>query len=331
MPRAIRALLVSNVGFTQSILLYSDEDMETLQKLLAQVKVFFDLRILKLGTTEITLWTLLYFLILLLLLFYFVGKIRKILVERVLTRSKLDAGARQAVGAITRYILLFVGFLIILQTVGINLTTLNVIAGAVGIGIGFGLQNIASNFISGLIILFERPIKVGDRIEVGNVVGDVIEIGARSTTVLTNDNIAIIVPNTKFISENVVNWKYTGEKIRFRVPVSVAYGSDVRLVEKLLLEIAKENPDVLDDPVPVVRFLEFGDNGLLFELRPWSTTLIHRQGRLVSALNFAIHDKFTERKIEFPFPQRDLHIRSGAIELKGMLPEKKLASEDQTI
>lgn len=302
--------------------------METLRNLFGQIKEFLDLRILKISGTEITVWTFFYFLILLLLLFYVAGKLKTLLVERILVRSRLDVGARQAVGAITRYIVLLVGFLIILQTVGINLTTLNVIAGAVGFGIGFGLQNIASNFISGLIILFERPIKVGDRIEVGKVIGDVIEIGARSTTVLTNDSIAIIVPNTKFIAENVVNWKYTGEKIRFRVPVSVAYGSDIRLVEKLLLDIAKENPDVLDNPAPVVRFLEFGDNGLLFELRPWSTTLIHRQGRLISALNFAIHDKFKEHQIEFPFPQHDLHIRSGAIELKGALPEKK--TEDQT-
>jgi small-conductance mechanosensitive channel len=204
----------------------------------------------------------------------------------------------------------------IFQTVGVNLTTFNVLAGAVGIGIGFGLQTVASNFISGLIILFERPIKVGDRIEVGNIIGDVIRIGARSSIVQTNDNIAIIVPNLKFITENVVNWKYTGEKIRFAIPVSVAYGSDARLVEKLLQEVARENPDVMKDPEPVVRFMEFGDNGLNFELRPWSTTLIHRRGRLVSGLNFAIYDKFTEHGIEFPFPQRDLHIRSGAIEIK---------------
>lgn len=303
--------------FISGLIIYRHKDMETLRNLFGQGKEFLDLRILKIGGTEITVCAFFYFLILLLLLFYVAGKLKTLLVERILVRSRLDAGARQAVGAITRYIVLLVGFLIILQTVGINLTTLNVIAGAVGFGIGFGLQNIASNFISGLIILFERPIKVGDRIELGKVIGDVIEIGARSTTVLTNDNIAIIVPNTKFIAENVVNWKYTGEKIRFRVPVSVAYGTDVRLVEKLLLDIAKENPDVLDNPAPVVRFLEFGDNGLLFELRPWSTTLIHRQGRLISALNFAIHDKFKEHQIEFPFPQRDLHIRSGA------LPEKR--------
>jgi small-conductance mechanosensitive channel len=149
--------------------------------------------------------------------------------------------------------LILVGILIILQTSGIDLTTLNILAGAVGIGIGFGLQNIANNFISGLIILFERPIKIGDRIEVGEVDGDVVEIGLRSTTVLTNDNIAIIIPNSKFISENVVNWSHNDSKVRFKIPVSVAYGSDVKLVEKLLLEVAEENADVFDYPP-----LEFG-------------------------------------------------------------------------
>jgi small-conductance mechanosensitive channel len=188
--------------------------------------------------------------------------------------------------------------------------------------VGFGLQNIAGNFISGLIILFERPIKLGDRIEVGAVEGDVVRIGSRSTTVVTNDNIAIIIPNSKFITENVVNWSHTGENVRFRIPVSVAYGSDVRRVEKVLLEVAAENPDVLREPAPAVRFAEFGDSGLAFELRAWTTALLHRRGKLVSDLNFAIYDKFKQHGIEIPFPQRDLHIRSGALEVKGSNPRQ---------
>jgi small-conductance mechanosensitive channel len=287
-----------------------------------QIKNILNFKILEIDQTVITPWTLIYLVLLLILLFYLAGKLRKWLVSRILTRSHLDLGAREAIGTVTRYVILLVGFLMIFQTVGINLTTLNVIAGAVGIGIGFGLQTIASNFISGLIILFERPIKIGDRIEVGNIIGDVIAIGARSSIVQTNDNITVIVPNLKFITENVVNWKYSGEKVRFAISVSVAYGSDARLVEKLLLEVAEENSDVLKDPAPVVRFMEFGDSGLIFELRPWSKTLIHRKGRLISSLNFAIYDKFTRHGIEFPFPQRDLHIRSGAIEIKRNSPRQ---------
>lgn len=296
--------------------------METLKKIPETLKNFLEIPIFKFGDTALTLWSFLYLIILVILLFYLTGKMRSWIVNRLLIKSKIDLGLRLAAGSIVRYFLIAIGLLVILQTVGIDLTTLNVLAGAVGLGVGFGLQNIANNFISGLIILFERPIKIGDRIEVGNVEGDVVKIGARSTTVVTNDNIAIIVPNSSFIAENVVNWSHTDAKVRFRIPASVAYGSDVRLVEKVLLEVAKENPDVLDDPPPAVRFMAFGDSSLDFELRVWSTTLMHRKGRLISALNFAIYEKFKEQHIEIPFPQRDLHVRSGAIEVKRVLPEQ---------
>ena len=290
--------------------------MESLQNWFGRMKSVLDFPILKLGETQITVWTIVCFIVLLIGLFYFAGKMRKVLVGRVLSRSRLDLGAQQAIGSITRYVVLLIGLLIILQTVGINLTTLNVVAGAVGIGIGFGLQNIASNFVSGLIILFERPIKIGDRIEVGGIEGQVISVGARSTTVVTNDNIAIIVPNSKVVTENVINWSYTDPTVRFKIPVSVGYGSDVRLVEKLLLEVAKESPDVLEDPEPGVRFLAFGSSGLNFELRAWSRSLVHRKGKLVSGLNFAIHDKFRQHQIEIPYPQLDLRIRDGRLEVK---------------
>jgi len=292
--------------------------MDVLIKIFEQIEKILDFSIMKLGNTQITFWLILYFLIQLFLLFYLAGKLRVFLSEKLLVHSKLDVGARQAVGTISRYVVLVLGFLVILQTVGLNLTTFNVIAGAVSVGIGFGLQNIASNFISGLIILFERPIKVGDRIEVGGVIGDVIAIAARSTTVLTNDNIAIIVPNSKFVTENVVNWQYTDEKLRFRIPISVSYSSNIEKVKSLLLEVAKENQQVLIDPLSSVRFLSFGDNGLNFELCVWSTTTSHRQGTLISELNFAIFSKFTDNAIEFPYPQRDLHIRSGVLEINNL-------------
>jgi len=287
-----------------------------ISQLFDRAKTIVNFPLLKLGEVEVTLLVLLQFLILLLVLVYAAGKLKRLLIERLLIRTKLDVGARQAVGSITRYIVLLVGLLIILQSIGINLTTLNVLAGAVGIGVGFGLQNIASNFISGLIILFERPIKIGDRIVVGDVEGDVTEIGARSTTVVTNNNIAIIVPNSNFISEPVVNWKYTDSKVRFEIPVGVSYGSDVRLVEKLLLEVARENPNVLNEPKPDVCFREFGDSSLNFVLRVWNQKQVHSKMVLYSSLNFAIFDKFKQHGVEIPFPQRDLHIRSGELKIK---------------
>jgi len=291
--------------------------MTVLNDLIMHFKDYFDVPLVTLGTTRLTILTIVYLIGLVVLLFYLSGRLRNWLVEQLLTRTKMDIGARQATGSIIRYFVIVVGFVVILQTAGIDLTALNVLAGAVGIGLGFGLQNIVNNFISGLIILFERPIKVGDRIVVGDVEGDVVRIGGRSTEVVTNDNITIIVPNSKFITEDVINWSHNDRKVRFRIPVGVAYGSDVRLVERLLMEAATENPDVLDTPAPGVRLMEFGDSGLLFELRAWSTSLIHRKGLLVSNLNFAILDKFTEHGIEIPFPQRDLRIRGGRIEVSG--------------
>ncbi len=290
--------------------------MNELHTWLNQAIKILETPILTIGKSPITLWSVTYVLVLIVLLFWAAKRVQGLLSDKLLTRTGLDAPAQHAVGAIVRYLLLLIGLLVIIQTAGIDLTTLNVLAGAVGIGVGFGLQNVISNFFSGLIIMFERPIKVGDRIEVNEVDGDVLEIGARATVVLTNDNIAIIVPNSKFITENVVNWKYNDGKVRFRIPVGVAYGSDVRLVEKVLLEVADAAKDVMKNPPPVVRLMAFGDSALEFELRVWSETQVHRKGVLKSAINLAICDKFREHNIEIPFPQRDLHIRSGAIEVK---------------
>ena len=272
--------------------------------------------IFTLGEARITPLSIVYLLILLILLFFLSNKLRSFLVERVLGRTKLDLGARQAIGTISRYLILFIGFLIILQTVGINLTTLNVLAGAVGIGVGFGLQNIASNFISGLIILFERPVQVGDRIEIEGINGKVVSIGARSTHVRTNDNITIIVPNSKFISENVINWSFEGKKIRFRVPVGVAYSADINLAKKLLLKVAEENGDVLKDPKPSVRMIRFGESAIDLELWVWSKEKLQRKAAFTSDLNFAIWEKFNANNVEIPFPQTDLHIRSGKLKVE---------------
>lgn len=270
-----------------------------------------------LGGTTITLWTVLYLLILLLGVLWITGLFRRVLVRALERGGRVEAGVAQAIGTIVRYAMVLVGLLIIIQTAGINLTTLNVLAGAVGIGVGFGLQTIAANFISGLILLLERPIKVGDRIEVGGidtegVSGQVVAIGARATTVLTNDNIAIIVPNSKFVEQAVVNWSHNDRQVRFRLEVQVAYGTDVRRVEQVLLQVAGANKDVLAEPAATVRLLEFGDSGITMQLLVWSTTLMQRRGLLMSHLNFAIYDAFAREGIEIPFPQRVVHMRGAA-------------------
>ena len=254
--------------------------------------------------------------VLVLLLFWTSKRLQRWLSEGPMLRNRLDPGARMAVAAVVRYTVLLVGLLAIVQTVGIDLTTFNVMAGAIGIGVGFGLQNVVSNFIAGLIIMFERPVKIGDRIVVGGVAGNVVDIGARSTTVLDNDNIAVIVPNSKFITEDVINWKYNDDNVRFHVPVSVAYGTDAQLVKRVLLEVAHADPDVLDEPEPNVWLKAFGDDGVAFELMVWSATMVDRKGKLISQLNYAIYERFNAEGIEFPFPQRDLHIKGGVLGIR---------------
>jgi len=267
--------------------------------------------IFTLGGTTITPLMVILLTFLSVLLIWLSGRAKRLLVHRVLAKTRMDIGARQAIGTISRYVLLFLGFLIILQAVGINLTALTVLAGAVGVGIGFGMQNIANNFISGLIILFERPIKVGDRVEVDDVSGDVKKIGARSTVIVTNDNVSIIVPNSKFISETVVNWSLANNVVRFKIPVTVGSDCDIDFVVNSLLEIAKENEAVLDDPAPSVRLTELASDGLTFELRAWSSISLHRPQLLKSDVNLEIVKKFRKGNVELPYPQRDLHIKDA--------------------
>jgi small-conductance mechanosensitive channel len=290
--------------------------MEEIRPWYQGIQEALDVPLLSLGETTITLWSVLYLLILVLLVIWGTGLVRRVLVGALRRGGRVETGLAQSIGTIPRYVLVLIGLLIIVQTAGINLTTLNVLAGAVGIGVGFGLQTIAANFISGLILLIGRPIKVGDRIEVGGVEsegieGDVVEIGARATIVLTNDNIAIIVPNTQFVEQSVVNWSHNDRRVRFKIPVQVAYGTDVRKAEQLLVDVARADPDVLDNPAPAVRFLAFGESGLALELRAWSSSLIHRKGVLISNLNFAIYATFTEHGIEVPYPQRVVHLRQA--------------------
>ena len=283
-----------------------------MQDWLEAIRTAGQFQLFPLGNSPVTVSVFIRLVVLLFLLLYLSGRLRALIADRFLARSRMELGARQAVSSIVRYFVVVFGFVVILQTAGIDLTALNVMAGAVGIGVGFGLQNVVNNFISGLIILFERPVKVGDRIEVGDVEGDVVKVGGRSTTVVTNDNISIIVPNSRFITENVVNWSHNDRSVRFKIPVQVAYGTDLELVERLLVEVAEGDPDVLRVPAPGTRLMGFGDNGLLLELRIWSSTLIHRKGLLISRLNREIYKRVSAHGIEIPYPQRDLRIRRPA-------------------
>lgn len=245
------------------------------------------------------------------LLVFITGKLKTVFVKQVLSRYSEDIGVSQSIGTIMQYLIIILGGFVIIQNSGINLGSLNLLAGALGVGIGFGLQNIANNFISGLIILFERPVKVGDRIEVGAVTGDVIKISSRATTVNTNDNISIIIPNADVINKQVINWSHNDRNIRYHVPVGVSYSEDPAQIREILLDIAKKHPGVLKKPAPDVLFVEYGDSSLNFELMVWTNKFIDRPIILRSELYYKIFEKFKEQNIEIPFPQRDLHIKSG--------------------
>ena len=258
---------------------------------------------------------------LLVAVFWLSSRTKRFLFTRLLVNSGLDRSLQYAISQIASNAVLVIGIIIVLQNTGINLGALTVFAGAIGVGIGFGLQNITSNFISGLVILAERPIAIGDRVEVAGVAGQVTHIRARSTVILTNDNITMIVPNTKFIDSPVTNWTFGDPRVRFRVPVGVAYGSDVNQVRAALTAAGRAHPKALEDPAPSVFLKQFGSSSIDFELVVWSTEMSHRPSRFKSDLNFLIEEKLREAGIEIPNPQRDLHIRSGVLMVQNVGPE----------
>jgi potassium-dependent mechanosensitive channel len=227
----------------------------------------------------------------------------------LLVRMGLDRGSREAISTIISYILATFGCILVFQGAGINLTSLTVLAGVVGIGFGFGLQNLASNFISGLTLLFEQQIRVGDFIEIDTLLGTVENISIRSTIIKTIDGLFVIIPNIKFVETNIINWSYRDPRCRLHIPVGVAYGTDPVLVTEALLVAARMESNVLSHPSPKVWFRGFGDNALNFELLVWIDQP-QESDEIKSAVNFLIDYELRHRNIEIPFPQRDLWLRN---------------------
>lgn len=249
---------------------------------------------------------------LLLLTFFILAGIfaRRALNRRVFKRIKIDPGTSYTLSRITQYAIITIGVLVSFNFVGINLSSLTVIFGLLSVGIGFGLQNITANFISGLIILFERPISVGDRVVVSDIEGDVTEINIRATMVRTVNNIYIIVPNSEFVSKNVINYSHGDPSYRLDIDVGVSYKSDLDTVLKALEEVAENNKSVMQNPDPEVHLIEFGESSWNMELRVWISDVKHYP-RIRNELNQAIVRTFQKYDVEIPFPQRDLHVRSS--------------------
>ena len=235
--------------------------------------------------------------------------LQTLLLEEVFPKRHVEPGVGLSISRLIQYSLILVGFLLALAALGFTLTNLTILGGAIGIGIGFGLQAIVNNFASGIILLFERPIRVGDMIQLVDLPCTVKKIGLRSTVVQTRDDAEIVIPNSDLITNQVTNWTLSERRMRLRIPVGVAYGSDVPLVMRILKEIAKSNLSVLSDPAPAVLFRDFGDSSLNFELRIWIREFLDRN-RIQSELNQTIDRRFRSEGIEIPFPQRDLHVRS---------------------
>jgi len=237
------------------------------------------------------------------------GVFQHLLMHDFLPKHKVEYGSAVSMARLIHYTLILVGFLVAASVLGFDLKNLTILAGAFGIGIGFGLQTIVNNFVSGLILLFERPIKTGDIIQLDGTWGKIKKLGLRATVVETFDQSEIIVPNSDLISGQVTNWTLSDRASRLVVPVGVAYGSDVPLVMKILHETAESNPMILKDPAAQVLFMGFGDSSLDFELRAWVGEIDDRM-KARSELHQGIDRRFREADVEIPFPQRDLHVRS---------------------
>jgi small-conductance mechanosensitive channel len=273
--------------------------METVRFYLGEL-ARLNVSLFRLGDAEVTALALVKLVILLALLVALTRRLTRFIDRRLGLRPSFDSGTRLAVVRIVHYTLVIVGTMVILQTFGIKLTAFAVLAGAIGVGVGLGLQQIISNFISGLIIMFERPIKVGDRVELGTIEGNVTEIGMRRTTVVTSDNIAILVPNSRFIIDNVVNVGYHSVRVRVRLSVTVAPAADPAQVRQSLMDVAHAHPDVLTEPAPAVRLLALQAGGaMLFELQVWNANRIDSRDSLISDLNFAIREKLLAGGIGF--------------------------------
>jgi small-conductance mechanosensitive channel len=228
--------------------------------------------------------------------------------RKTLFRKAIDKSKGHVVFQLIKYLIWIIAIFLMLDTIGVKITLLLAGSTALLVGIGLGLQQVFKDIISGMFLLFEGNLKIGDVVELDGIIGIVTEIGFRTTKIESRDNIILIIPNSKFIEENVINWSIIEQRTRFHVGVGVAYGSDVELVRKILEECAYEHDEISDDPEPFVRFFDFGNSSLDFQLYFWTNNAF-RVENIKSDIRFAINRKFKENGVRIPFPQRDVHIK----------------------
>ncbi len=262
------------------------------------------------GRLQVSAATLVQGIVILVLAILLSRWVSTLLERRIAKRAQIDPGIGYTIGRLTKYVFTTLGVIVFLQVAfSIDLTSLAVVFTALSVGIGFGLQYIAADIASGFILLFERPVRVGDRITIDEDEGDVQSINLRTTTVITNDRIAIIVPNSRLVSQRVINWSYGDPRARMPIPISVASDSDIKLVTETLLLAAQDVERVLTDPPPKVQFLSFGGYSLDFRLLVW-TRYPSRHPQIKSDINYRIEKLFRERGIEIPYPRQEFLFKS---------------------
>lgn len=240
----------------------------------------------------------------------FLRVLKKIIDKQLVKTERLDAGRASAAYQFAKYIAYVISIFLILEILGINVSILLAGSAALLVGFGLGVQQIFNDFVSGIILLFEGTVSKGDIIEIENIVGKVLEIKLRTSEIETREGRIIIVPNSKLVSDNVINWSHNRKPTRFEITVGVAYGSDTQKVKKLLEEAAADHKDVLKNPAPQARFLDFGDSSLNFDILFWSNRMM-RVEFIKSDVRFLIDESFRKNNIEIPFPQRDVHIKQS--------------------
>jgi len=275
---------------------------------LAPISAALDSFALQVGQLRVSLLSVIKLVLLVGLLFTTAAWLSRLAERRLSSAPHLSPAMRVGLAKVAKVALLLTASLVALETVGIDLTALTVFGGALGVGIGFGLQRIASNFISGFILIFDRSIRPGDVISVGTKFGWVQELHARYVVVRDRDGVETLIPNENLITTEVINWSYTDPNVRLKIPVSVSYGDDPEQAMAIMLEVASEHPRVLKEPAPACRLMEFGDNGILLEVRVWVADPEEGLGSVRSDINLGIWRRFKEAGITIPFPQRDVHL-----------------------
>ena len=261
------------------------------------------------GSVKVNVFSIVTGVLTLIILIYGAGKLSKLLDSRIEHVTNLTPSARVLVKKVSKVFLLTLAFMIGLNSMGIDLTALAVFGGALGLGVGFGLQKVISNLFSGFILLLDRSIKPGDVIQIDNTFGWVNSLGTRCVSIITRDGVEYLVPNEHLITETVTNWSYSSSNVRQKIPIGISYNADLRKAIELIVDVAKQHKRVLDDPAPVCRVIAFGDSSVQLELRIWICDPIEGVMNIRSDLLLGIWDAFKENKIDIPFPQRDVNVK----------------------